>query len=938
MPKLRVRSWTAALLAIPLSLAACSSGSSGGGGSGDASLAALSFSAGTLEPATFAPGKTTYFLDVPFGTASFTVTPTASDAGATLQVAQDDGAAAAVASGTASPPLAVPAIGTRSIVKVLVTAADGKTTATYGFLVTQLVSHDATLSALTTSLGALTPPFTSGTLGYAASLPSGTSSITVTPTASFAGASITLAQDGGAAVPIASGSTSADLPVPAAGTVSHIAIKVTAQDGTATKTYTIGVSQLASNDASLAMLTESASVLTGFAAGTTTYSYRVPFQASGYTVTPTASNPRAGIKVNGSTVATGTASGPLALAEGAVADVTVVVTAEDGSTQQSYTLHVTEGVRAGLVNARTVPVDRSLPLAVAAGALLPPSSAVEVPVDTQLRIGFDAAPALGTTGTIAIHRASDGAVVDAINLADPYAIYDGTSSIKKLTTNLASTKVNVIGGLTTGIDQVRLVNYVPVTFSGNTAIIHPHNNKLAYATPYYVTIDAGVLAGSISGTPFAGIADASSWTFTTKAAAPTTLVVAADNSQDFATVQGAIDAVALNATATVTVQPGVYEELLWVRKKNVTLQGTDSVGTVIQYDNCDAFNPGTGGGQAVTSPGASGTLPAGNLGGGGRAVVLTGAANLVLDTVTLKNLHGQGSLVLPTLPAAYTVTKGDASSPTFVNYTSAGSQAETLYFNVSFGTTTNPPTEPGQLVAKHSNFVSFQDTLQVKGWAWFYDCFVTGDVDFIWGNANTVLFERSEIKSRYNTNGACVVQSRAYLGYGNTSTPSSTTTSYAGFVFLSSALTKEPVDFTAYLARSPGAPTVSGTVAPYLYTQYDIVSFVDCSMDVHVAPLGWKVGGPLTGSTDPGGANLSPTAVTGWREYRSFTPAGQYVDVSGRLKDPAQNGTTTNPGGSLQLPAAAAGTFFPDRATIFGGATDGTYTTRGYPGGWNPQP
>ena len=89
--------------------------------------------------------------------------------------------------------------------------------------------------------------------------------------------------------------------------------------------------------------------------------------------------------------------------------------------------------------------------------------------------------------------------------------------------------------------------------------------------------------------------------------------------------------------------------------------------------------------------------------------------------------------------------------------------------------------------------------------------------------------------------------------------------------------------------------------------------------------------------SDPGGANLSPTPVTGWREYRSFTPAGQYVNVAARLSDP-QASSGTNPGGSAQLSDAAAGTFFPDRATIFAGATDGTFTTRPAPSGWSPQP
>ncbi len=169
MPKLRVKfRWAALvpLLAIPLALAGCDrGGSSGGGGSGDATLSAISFSAGTLNPTPFVPGTTNYFLSVPFGTTSVTVTPTASDAGASITVAQDSGAPLAVASGSASQEVTVPAVGARSAISVVVTAADGRTTQRYGFLLTQFVSHDATLSALSTSVGTLTPAFSSATTG-----------------------------------------------------------------------------------------------------------------------------------------------------------------------------------------------------------------------------------------------------------------------------------------------------------------------------------------------------------------------------------------------------------------------------------------------------------------------------------------------------------------------------------------------------------------------------------------------------------------------------------------------------------------------------------------------------------------------------------------------------------------------------------------------------
>src|SRR5260370_12415035 len=103
-----------------------------------------------------------------------------------------------------------------------------------------------------------------------------------------------------------------------------------------------------------------------------------------------------------------------------------------------------------------------------------------------------------------------------------------------------------------------------------------------------------------------------------------------DGSADFATVEGAIDAVPAGNTAPVTINiaAGVYQEMLFIRNKNnLTLKGADSVATVIQYENCDGFNPGTGAGQSVTSPGPGGTLPAGNLDGGGRALLLVNGAD-----------------------------------------------------------------------------------------------------------------------------------------------------------------------------------------------------------------------------------------------------------------------------------------------------------------------
>jgi pectin methylesterase-like acyl-CoA thioesterase len=593
--------------------------------------------------------------------------------------------------------------------------------------------------------------------------------------------------------------------------------------------------------------------------------------------------------------------------------------------------------------------------------MLPANVATGVPVDTLLRIGFDSTPTLGTTGTVNIYNAVTNALVDTLNVADPYAVYNGSTltiplSITGNAIGQPTSMVNVIGGLTTGIDQVRVLNYIPIMISGNTATIFPHNNKLAYNTTYYVTIDNSLFTGTVATVPFAGVA-ATAWTFTTQVAAPaaptatgtTTVTVAADNSADFATVQGAIDWIPPKSSDTViiSIAPGVYQELLFLRnKKNITFLGSSNdngLDTVIQYDNCDGFNPGSGAGQTVTTPGTGGTIPgyngaaAGAVSPGGRPVFLMSSANgIVLNAVTVTNLQGLNSFVIPTLPTPTTITATE--SPTYTTaYSSGVTQAEALYFNSSFSTA-NPPVPPGTLVAEHSNFVSYQNTLQLKGFTWFYDCFVAGDTDFIYGNASVALFEQSEIQSRYNpSEPSDIVQSRAYLSFGTTTTPPAPpiVSSYPGFVFLNSALTQEVppagATFTAYLARSPGAPTVSGTVTPIFYLTYDIVSFIGCSMD-NIAPVGWE-----TSASTPG-ANIAPTPIDGWREYGSLTTAGLLLDVSQRLANPVDGGTATNMWGSIQLTAANVATFFPNRATILqGGATDGTYTTTGL-AGFSPVP
>ena len=136
-------------------------------------------------------------------------------------------------------------------------------------------------------------------------------------------------------------------------------------------------------------------------------------------------------------------------------------------------------------------------------------------------------------------------------------IYNVTNSVTPVDTLDLSLNVdNPNTGSTTNIAQNvqsrtiagETFNAFPVIITGTTAAIYPHLGVLTSNQTYYVTVDAGTFTDT-NGALFAGITDTNAWRFTTKPtgpANPTNLVVAADNSGDFLTVQGAVDFIPAN--------------------------------------------------------------------------------------------------------------------------------------------------------------------------------------------------------------------------------------------------------------------------------------------------------------------------------------------------------------------------------------------------------
>mgnify|MGYP000974773185 CR=1 FL=1 len=244
----------------------------------------------------FDPKVVAYNVVLPAGTKKIpTVTAVVNDSKATLKITQ-----AKRLPGTAT---------------VVVTAEDGKSKNTYtvNFTVASVVkSNDATLKSLSVGGGEITG-FNSGTFVYNVVLPAGTTKVpTVTAVVNDSKATLKITQ-------------AKRLP----GTATVV---VTAEDGKSKNTYTVNFTVAPagkSNDATLKSLSIDGVELAGFNAGTLAYNLVLP---AGTTKVPAVT-----AEVND----TGKATLKITQATSLPGTATVVVTAEDGKTRNTYTVHFT---------------------------------------------------------------------------------------------------------------------------------------------------------------------------------------------------------------------------------------------------------------------------------------------------------------------------------------------------------------------------------------------------------------------------------------------------------------------------------------------------------------------------------------------------------------------------------------------------------------------
>jgi autotransporter-associated beta strand protein len=412
----------------------------------------------------------------------------------------------------------------------------------------------------------------------------------------------------------------------------------------------------------------------------------------------------------------------------------------------------------------------------AATTLAPANGATGVCYDTPLYVTFNGPISIQNSGKIRIYSATNSVTpVDTIDMSSNTVIVSTLNSGRGiyLTNNIQAH--SLFQGDSTPF------NYFPVIITGTTAAIYPHSGVLTSNQTYYVMLESGIVNDS-GGAQYAGISDTNAWRFTTKPggpANPTNLVVAADGSGDFVTVQGAVDSIPLNNNnyTLINIHDGNYVELVDVASKtNITLRGQSRTGTIISYGN--NLNIATGGGSTHSR----------------MSFKVASGSDIKVENLTLVNSTPQG-----------------------------GSQAEALMLD----------TGVQRFILNNCEVRSFQDTILANvnsSQGYFYNSTIKGNYDYVWGGGNLFFTNCTiiTVSNIYVTNNYNLNAARTDFGVSNATdrwlNPAGSYTA-DGFSYVNCKLLTDPTVTTVTLEGANG--TANGLVA-----------FINCCIDTnhYVAP------------------------------------------------------------------------------------------------------
>ncbi len=205
--------------------------------------------------------------------------------------------------------------------------------------------------------------------------------------------------------------------------------------------------------------------------------------------------------------------------------------------------------------------------------------------------------------------------------------------------------------------------------------------------------------------------------------------------------------------------------------------------------------------------------------------------------------------------SAKSTTPGGAAVGTGGSSSTIISASDFVAENLTFANSTPPKVaqavairpQADRLAFKNCRFIGFQDTLYpCVGRQYFKDCFITGTVDFIFGDA-TAVFDHCTINS----------SDRGYLTAASTGE-----TNKYGFVFLDCTLTASDA-----AAKQPGGVYLGRPWRPF-----GAVTFVRCKMGPHIYAAGWD-----------NWRNAANEATARFAEFGSSDLDGKVLDVSKRV-------------------------------------------------------
>jgi len=300
-------------------------------------------------------------------------------------------------------------------------------------------------------------------------------------------------------------------------------------------------------------------------------------------------------------------------------------------------------------------------------------------------------------------------------------------------------------------------------------------------------------------------------------AAVRAVTVAADGSGDFQTVQAAVDAAPADGSV-IRIRPGTYRERLAIAKPHIALLGlgNDPAQVVLTYD----LSAGTAGGTTRSA-----------------SVTISGA-DFSAENLTFENSFSRNRPL-----------------------TQEGSQAVAVKVTGD------------RAVFRHDRFLGYQDTLYANSQScesdrgpcvparqYFEDCYIEGNVDFIFGDA-LAFFEHCELHALPHSQEMLTAQSKHYAD------------EKSGYVFDHCRVTAAPGAGKIWLGRP--------------WRSYASVVFLHTELPAEIVPAGWS-------EWEHNGVASLPTVF--YAEYESTGPG-----ADPKARDPH----------SKQLTAAEAAAYTP---------------------------